>query len=44
MSAHTFVVAMLAMLSHSVKVLEGDGWMPGSLSARPGDAIYPVQS
>jgi hypothetical protein len=44
MSAPTFVAAMLAMLSQRAEVPEGDDWMPGSLSGRPGDAAYSVQS
>jgi hypothetical protein len=44
MSALTFVAAMLAVLSQRAEVPEGDGWMPESLSGRPGDAAYPIQS
>jgi hypothetical protein len=41
MSAPIFVAAMLAVLSQRAEVLGG---VAGSLSGRPGDAAYPVQS
>jgi hypothetical protein len=44
MSAPTFMATMLAVLSHRAEVPEGNDCMPGSLSGRPGDATYPVQS
>jgi hypothetical protein len=44
MSAPIFVAVMLAVLSQRAEVLEGGGWMLGSLSGGPGDAAYPVQS
>jgi hypothetical protein len=44
MSAPTFVVVMLAVLSQRAEVSERDGWMPGSLTGRPDDTAYPVQS
>jgi hypothetical protein len=42
MNATTFLAAMLAVLSQGAEVPKGDGWMPESLSGRPGDAAYPV--
>jgi hypothetical protein len=44
MSAPTFVIMMLVVLSQRAEVPKGGGWMPGSLSGWPGDAAYLVQS
>jgi hypothetical protein len=44
MSAPTFMITMLVVLSQRAEVPKGGGWMPGSLSGRPGDAAYLVQS